>query len=88
VERALALDAAAALDDEDRAGRGGTSVDECDPSLPFKVVKERLVARFERTYLERLLAACRGNLSKAARQAGLDRVYLLKLARRHGLRGE
>jgi transcriptional regulator of acetoin/glycerol metabolism len=57
-----------------------------DLSLPFKDAKQRAIDRFERPYLAKLLDANSGNVSAAARQAGLDRVHLLKLLRRHGLR--
>ncbi|MDY7227376.1 sigma 54-dependent Fis family transcriptional regulator [Hyalangium rubrum] len=53
--------------------------------LPFKEAKERLIDGFERDYLKGLLERCEGNLSRAAREAGIDRVYLRKLARKHGL---
>ena len=59
---------------------------EIDPSVPFKEAKRRVIERFERPYLEKLLAMTNGNVSAAARQAGLDRVHLLKLLRSHGLR--
>ena len=54
--------------------------------LPFKDAKERLLLAFEREYLERLLARCEDNLSRAARAAGVERVHLRKLLRKHGLR--
>ena len=53
--------------------------------LPFKQAKERLIDGFERDYLKGLLERCEGNLSRASREAGIDRVYLRKLARKHGL---
>jgi len=53
--------------------------------LPFKVAKERVVAAFERAYLQALIARCSGNISRAAREAGIDRVYLHRLLKRHGL---
>jgi transcriptional regulator with GAF, ATPase, and Fis domain len=34
----------------------------------------------------RLLAAAGGNVAAAARQAQMDRTYLIKLVQRHGLR--
>jgi DNA-binding NtrC family response regulator len=53
--------------------------------LPFKDAKERLIEGFERDYLRGLLERCEGNISRASREAGIDRVYLRKLLRKHGL---
>jgi DNA-binding NtrC family response regulator len=53
---------------------------------PFKVAKERLLHRFERTYLARLMENSEGNISRAARMAKLDRMYLSRLLIRHGLK--
>ncbi len=50
-------------------------------SLPLKVAKER----FERRYLATLLAQTGGNVSEAARRAGVDRVTLFRIMRRYGL---
>ncbi|MFP2930860.1 sigma 54-interacting transcriptional regulator [Pyxidicoccus sp. 3LG] len=55
--------------------------------LPFKEAKERLIEGFERDYLRTLLERCEGNVSRASREAGIDRVYLRKLLRKHGLDG-
>ena len=51
---------------------------------PLKVARER----FERTYLAALLAETGGNVSEAARRAGVDRVTLFRMMRRYGLRRE
>ena len=53
---------------------------------PFKEAKERLVDAFEREYVARLLDRHGGNLSRAAQEADLDRNYLSRLAKKHGLR--
>ncbi|MCE9671153.1 sigma 54-interacting transcriptional regulator [Myxococcus stipitatus] len=53
--------------------------------LPFKEAKEQLIDGFERDYLRNLVERCEGNLSRAAREAAIDRVYLRKLLRKHGL---
>jgi two-component system, NtrC family, nitrogen regulation response regulator GlnG len=55
--------------------------------LPFKEAKERLIEGFERDYLKGLLERCEGNVSRASREAGIDRVYLRKLLKKHGLHG-
>lgn len=50
-------------------------------TLPFKDAKARLIDAFERAYWTRLLDKTRGNISAAARQAGIHRKsaeYLLK----------
>ncbi len=56
--------------------------------LPFKEAKERLVDNFTRDYVETLLQRHGGNVSRAARAAGLARPYLHKLAVKYGLKEE
>ncbi len=51
----------------------------------FKAAKERMIAAWERAYVARLLAASGGNVSRAARAGGLDRVHLHRLIRKHGI---
>jgi DNA-binding NtrC family response regulator len=74
------------------AGPVDTSLDptwnDADLDEPFKVAKERLLARFEHAYLSRLLESCEGNVSRAARHAKLDRMYLSRLLQRHGLKAK
>jgi DNA-binding NtrC family response regulator len=57
-----------------------------DIRIPFKDAKNALTDRFERRYLTAMLEATGGNISEAARRAGIDRVYLLRLMGRYGLR--
>jgi len=52
----------------------------------FKEEKARLIHDFEAQYLRSLLAAHRNNISASALAAGLDRVHLLRLLDKHGLR--
>jgi transcriptional regulator with GAF, ATPase, and Fis domain len=59
---------------------------EFDPSVPFRVAKEQAMARWEKVYLEHLMAHAAGNLSQAARVVGTDRSHLRELLRKHGLR--
>jgi two-component system, NtrC family, response regulator GlrR len=56
-----------------------------DIETPFRLQKERLVGAFELRYAEALLAYAQGNLAKAARKAGMDRMAVVKLLSRHGL---
>ena len=52
---------------------------------PFKESKDELIRAFEREYLTRLLAKTRGNIARAARDAGLDRKHLYSLLHKYGL---
>jgi DNA-binding NtrC family response regulator len=52
---------------------------------PFKDLKDDLIRSFEREYLTRLLSGSRGNIAKAAREAGLDRKHLYSLLHKYGL---
>ena len=54
---------------------------EMPDDLPFKDAKGRLIEAFERVYWTRLLEKTQGNVSAAARLAGIHRKsaeYLLK----------
>lgn len=52
---------------------------------PFKDVKEKLLEQFEAAYLRRLMDRTSGQVSAAAREAGIDRKHLYTLLKRHGL---
>jgi transcriptional regulator with GAF, ATPase, and Fis domain len=58
-----------------------------DIGVPFKIAKDAAIDVFERGYLAALLEAAGNNMSKAARMAGMDRMYLHRLVQKHGLRG-
>jgi two-component system nitrogen regulation response regulator GlnG len=57
-----------------------------DASLPYEVARRQAIDAFEREYVTRLLETSEGNVAAAARGAGLNRAYLHRLLRRHGLR--
>lgn len=54
----------------------------------FHAAKEKLIAHFEQEYLSRLTARTAGNMSKAARLAGIDRTTLYRLMEKHGFKRE
>lgn len=51
----------------------------------YHAAKDRLVAQFETEYLARLAARAGGNMSRAARLAGIDRTTLYRLMEKHGV---
>jgi len=57
-----------------------------DVNIPYKVAKESLIDGFERAYVRAVISACNGNMTKAARMAGIDRMYLHRLVQKHGSR--
>ena len=69
-----------------RPPAGEPEAPKVDLDLPFKDAKERVIEGFERAYLTALFTWADGNVSRAARKANLDRMYLHRLLQRHGLR--
>jgi DNA-binding NtrC family response regulator len=52
----------------------------------YHTAKDKLVAHFEKEYLQRLVVRAGGNMSKAARLASIDRTTLYRLMEKHGFR--
>ena len=93
VERALSLAPEATeldldligLPAEPRAVSLGLEMPNLSELIPFKDAKDRLVDRWERQYLIELLGLANGNVSQAAKHAGLARGHLHRLLRKHRL---
>jgi len=52
---------------------------------PFLEQKQQLLERFEAEYLDGMLTRHLGNLSRAAANAGIDRMYFKRLLKKYGL---
>ncbi len=61
------------------APKSSSNVPMPDASVPFKDAKAKVLDAFERQYLEDLLVRHKQNISKAAREAGIDRRHLYRL---------
>ena len=86
VERAVVLQNVT-LKARQRARLSGAPPEgEVDIGVPFKIAKDALVDSFERSYIRALLDANAGNMTRAARAAGIDRMYLHRLVQKHGIR--
>jgi len=68
-----------------RKPTGSAEQVEFDPTLTFREQKERAVELFEEAYLAWLMQRAEGNISRAAREADMDRKYLHKLLRRYSI---
>ncbi len=55
---------------------------------PFKEAKEEWISYFEEDYISELLMRHGGNISKASREADIDRKYFRKLMVKHGIEPE
>ena len=56
-----------------------------DPDVAYAEARRQALEAFERAYVRELLNAHGGRVSAAARAAGIGRVYLYRLMRRHGV---
>jgi len=52
-------------------------------ALPYPEAKRRLMTQFDESYTGELLRRTGGNMSEAARRAGLDRSNFRRLLKRH-----
>ena len=82
LERCLVMEQSLPLEE-------GHAQDDAPPDLsaPYAEARRRVIEQFERSYIEALMARNQGKVVQAAQQAGIDRVSLYRLLRRHGLRG-
>ncbi len=62
-----------------------TAAEESSADDSYYAARERLLAKFDRRYLTRVVIKAGGNLSKAARIAQVDRTTFYRLMERHGL---
>ena len=53
--------------------------------MDYHAAREDVLSRFEVAYLGRLIDAAGGNISDAARTAGVDRTTLYRLMEKHGV---
>jgi DNA-binding NtrC family response regulator len=65
--------------------RGGSAHLNAYAELPFRDAKARALASFEQAYFRAVLERADGNVSEAARKAGLDRSNFRRAARRAGV---
>jgi len=63
----------------------GALDDAADTGESYYEARDRLLARFDRRFLTRVVIRAGGNLSKAARLAKVDRTTFYRLMSRHGL---
>ncbi|MBI3072144.1 MAG: sigma 54-dependent Fis family transcriptional regulator [Deltaproteobacteria bacterium] len=56
--------------------------------LDYKAARATCLDDFERAYISARLREAGGNASRAAREIGIDRVYLMRLIKRHGIKAE
>ena len=94
IERALALGADPGVlvaplgGGEPQPGAALRDGIEFEPGVSFRDTKEKWNELFERRYLSWLIKRADGNISKAARDADMDRKYLHKLLRKYGISAE
>jgi DNA-binding NtrC family response regulator len=74
-----------AVTEADVAANAPSGTPQAVLELPFKEAKAALVESFERDYLVALLARHRGNISRAAAEAGIDRNYIHRLVKKYNL---
>lgn len=83
LSREIARLVARTLDESSKAYK--SLDDPRDFALPYSRARQRVLDRFERMYIERKLASCGGNVSRAAEEAGVARRYFQIVKSRHHL---
>jgi DNA-binding NtrC family response regulator len=70
---------------DDSVSESGVGVPSALADLPYREAKMRALSRFDGAYFAALLRRTNGNISEAARQAGLDRSNFRRAAKRAGI---
>lgn len=83
IERAVSLESLKTSSTP--AAQSAAAADVVGADLPYKQARGQMIEAFEREYVRGLLARHDGNISKAARIAGIDRVYLHRLIKKYEL---
>ncbi len=83
--RPIRLDAFLGLGRLARSPAPGGSAATVSADRPFKDAKGELISEFEKAYIRDLLHRNRGNVSRSAREAGIERAYLQRLIRKYGI---
>jgi two-component system, NtrC family, response regulator GlrR len=86
LERSLVFQEPQPLGEAAPAASASPTAFEIDASLAYSEARQRALDSFERSYVRALLDRHGGKVSVAAAAAGTGRVYLYKLARRHGIK--
>lgn len=72
---------------DDMGGEGsfalGTGITETLLEAPYHEARDQVMSEFERTYLSEIIRRADGNMSQAARLAGVDRTTLYRLMQKH-----
>ncbi len=87
LERCLVMRSALPVGGTDAHGGDATGMEGAaiDPNAPYAAERDRVLADFEKRYFEALLRKHDGKVARAAAAAGLDRRYLYRILRRHGI---
>jgi DNA-binding NtrC family response regulator len=87
IERAVVLDTVPpALDTHASEPATSNAARPVNLDESYRDATARAVAGFEQSYITALLTWSKGNISMAARKAGMDRMYLHRLVQRLGLK--
>ncbi len=57
-------------------------------NLPYKKAKEETLKRFNTSYINNLLSGSKGNVTRAAKNCGLERQALQQIMRRYGIKAD
>jgi len=78
-------DAITFVDEEWAGGASGASFHQSVMGLDYHGARDRVLAKFEVDYLAHVVKSSGGNISDAARMAGVDRTTLYRLMEKHGM---
>jgi DNA-binding NtrC family response regulator len=86
LERCLVFQEALPVVSSDGGSGGPMVMAGIDPKLAYAEARRRALDGFEKGYAEALLREHNGKVAAAAAAAGMDRVYLYRILRRHGIK--